>query len=184
MGASEQSGFAGVGTPQDGEQLARFRDQSRRFITAAVVYTHTVAEQLGINTTDLHVLNLLAADGELSAGQLADATGLTSGAVTHVLTRLEAEGWIRRRPDPSDGRRVLVEKLPDPEAVRPLFKPLGMRMASVLMALPPAERDTVIGFFAACNPLLPEAASELRATVIAATAPQSRHCWRSRRRMP
>ncbi len=164
------------------EQLVRFRDQMWRFVTGAVICAQTVAEQLGINATDLHVINLLAAGGRMTAGALGEATGLTSGAVTHVLDRLEAEGWIRRGVDPDDRRRVIVERLPDPERFRPLFKPMGQRLAGVLMAMTPAERDTVIAFLAACNPLLPEAAAALRSEVQhRSTQPATVPCWRPRR---
>lgn len=164
------------------EQLARFGDQMRRFITGAVVYTQTVAERLGINATDLHVLNLLAATGRMTAGALGEATGLTSGAVTHVLDRLEAEGWVQRHTDPDDRRRVVVERMPDPEMFRQLFAPMGKRLAGVLVTMTPAERDAVISFLTACNPLLPEAAVALREQAQQRSAePGTAACWRPRR---
>jgi DNA-binding MarR family transcriptional regulator len=67
------------------------------------------AERLGINETDLHCLNLVENSGGLSAGELAIQSGLTSGAVTGVVDRLERVGYARRVPDPADRRRVKVE---------------------------------------------------------------------------
>jgi DNA-binding MarR family transcriptional regulator len=70
------------------------------------------AQRLGVNETDLHCLNIIENSGGLSAGELAVQSGLTSGAVTGVLDRLERAGYARRVPDPADRRRVKVEVTP------------------------------------------------------------------------
>src|SRR5919197_5711414 len=67
-----------------------------------------VAERLGLNRTDLRCLDWLF-DGPKSAGQLAAATALSSAATTALLDRLEQRGLVRRVPDPTDRRKVLVE---------------------------------------------------------------------------
>src|SRR5690349_17459465 len=58
---------------------------------------------------DLQVLDLLESVGAATAGQLADLTGLSTGAITGMLNRLEEAGLVRRERDPSDGRRVIVQ---------------------------------------------------------------------------
>lgn len=70
------------------------------------------AERLGVNVTDLHCLNIIENSGGLSAGELAVESGLTTGAVTGVIDRLERAGYARRVPDPSDRRRVRVQVTP------------------------------------------------------------------------
>jgi DNA-binding MarR family transcriptional regulator len=70
------------------------------------------AEQLGVNHTDLHCLNVIENSGGLTAGKLAAQSGLTNGAVTGVLDRLERAGFAQRVPDPTDRRRVNVEVTP------------------------------------------------------------------------
>lgn len=70
------------------------------------------AERLGVNETDLHCLNIVENSGGLSAGELAVESGLTPGAVTGVVDRLERAGLARRVPDPGDRRRVKVEVTP------------------------------------------------------------------------
>jgi DNA-binding MarR family transcriptional regulator len=67
------------------------------------------AERLGVNRTDLHCLNIIENRGGLTAGELAAEAGLTTGAVTGVIDRLERVGYARRVPDPADRRRVKVE---------------------------------------------------------------------------
>jgi DNA-binding MarR family transcriptional regulator len=68
-----------------------------------------VTELLGINRTDARCLDILDQQGRMSAGQLASASGLTTGAVTAVVDRLERAGYAQRVADPEDRRRVLVE---------------------------------------------------------------------------
>ncbi|HVW47354.1 MAG TPA: MarR family transcriptional regulator, partial [Solirubrobacterales bacterium] len=64
---------------------------------------------LGVNRTDGRCLDLIDQAGRISAGELAAQAGLTSGAMTAVVDRLEDKGYVRRVPDPADRRRVLLE---------------------------------------------------------------------------
>lgn len=75
-------------------------------------FENLAADRLGINRTDLHCLNAIENAGGLTAGELAAEVGLTSGAVTGVIDRLEQAGFARRVPDPADRRRVKVEVTP------------------------------------------------------------------------
>jgi DNA-binding MarR family transcriptional regulator len=75
-------------------------------------FDNLAAERLGVNRTDLHCLNTIENAGGLTAGELARETGLTTGAVTGVIDRLERAGYARRVPDPGDRRRVKVEVTP------------------------------------------------------------------------
>lgn len=91
------------------ELIAAFRasgNQDRAFENLA-------ADRLGVNSTDLHCLNAIENAGGLTAGELAAEVGLTSGAVTGVVDRLERAGFARRIPDPADRRRVKVEVTPE-----------------------------------------------------------------------
>ena len=67
------------------------------------------AQRLGVNETDLHCLNIVENAGGITAGKLAVLSGLTTGAVTGVIDRLEHHGFARRVPDPEDRRRVRIE---------------------------------------------------------------------------
>jgi DNA-binding MarR family transcriptional regulator len=71
-----------------------------------------VAERLAINRTDLACLNSLYRRGAMTAGQLADESGLTPGAITTALDRLERASYAQRTRDEVDRRRVLVELTP------------------------------------------------------------------------
>jgi DNA-binding MarR family transcriptional regulator len=75
-------------------------------------FDNLAAERLGVNDTDLHCLNIIENSGGLAAGELAARSGLTNGAITGVLDRLEKAGFARRVADPVDRRRVNVEVTP------------------------------------------------------------------------
>jgi DNA-binding MarR family transcriptional regulator len=72
-------------------------------------FDNLAARQLGVNETDLHCLNIIENSGGLTAGNLAAEAGLTTGAVTGVIDRLERAGFARRVADPGDRRRVKLE---------------------------------------------------------------------------
>jgi len=67
------------------------------------------AERYGLNRTDLHCLELLGRAGTITPTALAAALGFTTGGVTTVIDRLDQAGYARRRPDPIDRRRLVVE---------------------------------------------------------------------------
>ncbi len=91
------------------ELLQELGDVVRANQRATAVVDELVAELMGVNRTDGRCLDLLEHEGRMSAGDLARASGLTTGAVTGVIDRLERAGYARRVADPSDRRRVLVE---------------------------------------------------------------------------
>ena len=73
----------------------------------------TVAVRFGLSESDIETLEQLIDMGATTAGRLSEITGLTSGAVTRVIDRLEQAGYVRRIPDPADRRRVIVEVVPE-----------------------------------------------------------------------
>jgi DNA-binding MarR family transcriptional regulator len=92
-----------------------------------------VADYLGINRTDARCLDIIERLGGVTAGRLARESGLSTGAVTTVLDRLERSGLARRTSDPGDRRRVLVEMTPaaraaNEELQRPLVEAAAEQM--------------------------------------------------------
>ena len=88
---------------------AQTTEQVRRQQIAYDRFHDAVAAFFGVNRTDLRCLDLLDLRGRQAAGELSQATGLTTGAVTTMLDRLERAGYVQRVRDPDDRRRVLVE---------------------------------------------------------------------------
>ncbi len=96
----------------------------------SVLMSDTIAGRVGLNSTDLECLDLLFLAGPTTAGRLAEHTGLTTGAMTAVLDRLERARFLRRRRDADDRRRVLVEVLPRAlETLGPFYAPLATAMS-------------------------------------------------------
>ncbi len=88
---------------------AELGDEVRANQRATDTVDELLAESLGINRTDARCMDILDQHGRMSAGDLAQESRLTTGAITAVIDRLERAGLARRVPDPSDRRRVLVE---------------------------------------------------------------------------
>src|SRR5690348_2021130 len=90
------------------EKRADLARELRQFQGLGASFFRAAATRIGLNATDIQVLDILESDGPSTAGQLADLTGLTTGAITGMLNRLEEAGLVRRERDPNDGRRVIV----------------------------------------------------------------------------
>jgi DNA-binding MarR family transcriptional regulator len=107
------------------EELTR---ELRQFTGLAASFFRAAAARLALTVTDLQVMDILESTGSSTAGQLADLTGLTTGAITGMLNRLEQAGLVRRERDPNDGRRVIVrlERGKDEiHKIGPIFDALG-----------------------------------------------------------
>jgi DNA-binding MarR family transcriptional regulator len=89
--------------------LAALAAEVRRHQNAQDIFDDVACEWLGINRTDARCLDIVDLHGRISAGELARESGLSTGAITTVLDRLERAGFVRRVRDPEDRRRVLVE---------------------------------------------------------------------------
>lgn len=93
-------------------ELAR---ELRQFTGLASSFFRAASARVGMTVTDIQVIDILDSAGPATAGQLADLTGLTTGAITGMLNRLEESGLVRRERDPNDGRKVIVRLVPDKE---------------------------------------------------------------------
>ena len=96
-----------------GPLLEALHRASRQLTNQNGIYTDAVAAKLGLNRTDLDCLSIVHLAGSATAGELAEITGLTTGAVTGVIDRLVQAGYVRRDADPDDRRRVIVRAVPD-----------------------------------------------------------------------
>ena len=90
------------------EILGELARELRQSTSLGASFFRAAAARQGMTVTDLQVMDLLESTGPSTAGQLADLTGLTTGAITGMLNRLEEAGLVRRERDESDGRRVIV----------------------------------------------------------------------------
>ncbi|WP_158882035.1 MarR family winged helix-turn-helix transcriptional regulator [Amycolatopsis anabasis] len=131
--------------PVPPDVLERFGELGRENSTLAVLRHARIAEQMGLSGTDHKALDLVSrAEGPLTAGRIAQLTGLSTGAVTGVIDRLERGGFVRRVRDREDRRKVLVEIVPmDMERYAPLFESALVAVEEVLEGFSPEERDAI-----------------------------------------
>ena len=107
------------------ELEAAFGNAVRAYQTGVDNFDQAMADHIGINRTDARCIDLIDQAGGMTAGELASAAGLTTGAVTAVIDRLEKAGVAQRVADPTDRRRVRIEATPKLwELSEPLIGPM------------------------------------------------------------
>lgn len=99
--------------PDRASAIADLMRAGRENSRLSMVFRYAIAERLGLTVSDLECLDFLADVGPATAGQVAERTNLTTGAVTSVLRRLQQAGWVTTERDPADRRRVIVTLRPE-----------------------------------------------------------------------
>jgi DNA-binding MarR family transcriptional regulator len=122
------------------------------------------ARGLGVNRTDARCLDIVERFGPISAGELGTEAGLTTGAVTAVIDRLVAKGYLRRVADPGDRRRVLVELTAELEKrAGHFYAPLAQRSFPMLSRYTMAELELVTRFLHEGTEMVERRVEEIRA---------------------
>ncbi|MCC8980987.1 MarR family transcriptional regulator [Bradyrhizobium sp. 10BB] len=88
--------------------MQQLEEAMRRSSAQGVMYGQAVANMAGISNSDMECMDILNLEGRVTAGRLAEVTGLTTGAITGVVDRLEKAGYVRRERDESDRRKVFI----------------------------------------------------------------------------
>jgi len=129
---------------------ARMADVMRDFMARAVLFQDAVARSGGLNSTDMQTVSLLLSQGAATPGELAERTGLSAGgAITAVIDRLEAAGYVTRSRDSVDRRRVIVTADVDAvmERVGPVYGRVAARWADYLDMLSEEQIEFAITLF-------------------------------------
>lgn len=106
----------------------------REFATAMVNFHEAIGRPLGLSASERKCMDLLQRLGPVTAGTIVEHTGLTTGAVTGLVDRLEKAGYARRTRDPHDRRKVRVELVPNSEVdalLAAVFVPFGQDMTEL-----------------------------------------------------
>jgi DNA-binding HxlR family transcriptional regulator len=112
------------------------------------------AARVGMTVTDMQVIDILDSTGPATAGQLADLTGLTTGAITGMLNRLEEGGFVLRERDPNDGRRVIVRLTSGKDSMHgigPIFDSLGRAWNEMASDYDDEQLALLLGFLKRSN---------------------------------
>jgi DNA-binding MarR family transcriptional regulator len=135
----------------------------REYLAAINLNGQATAEALGLHPTDSYALNVLELAGPVTAGELSERTGLTTGAATRLIDRLERAGRVRRRADPADRRRVIVETVPLPAGeLDEALAPARRHLAEVFLAYDHAQLEVLFDYFTRAVAALRDATAELR----------------------
>jgi DNA-binding MarR family transcriptional regulator len=127
------------------------------------ISTYRVASVAGLNYSDLAVLDVLARDGTQSPTDLARRTGIHAATMTGVLARLEKAGWIVRRPDTADGRRVQIESAGFARLTA-IYRDGNRRLDDVDAGLTAEQAGTVLEYVRAVTRAVRASSLELGAT--------------------
>jgi DNA-binding MarR family transcriptional regulator len=116
------------------ELLRKLSDLGRKIITQTVFLHQAIAQSVGLNATDTKCVDIILSDpqGAMTAGRISELTGLTTGAVTHILDRLEKRGFVERVRDTADRRRVFVRvRAASLKPVLPKYEAIGKAFMGV-----------------------------------------------------
>lgn len=139
------SSVSGRDTEPRADLIMRLAQSGRENSTATVLLHNAIADRVGLNATESKTLDLLARHGPLTAGEIARQTGLASASVTSLIDSLERKGFVHRRRDDQDRRRVIVE--PVMEKIKefgPHFAVFGELTDELIANYKPAELELIL----------------------------------------
>ena len=135
--------------------VAALGEGMRKASAQGVLFGQAVAQRLGINPSDLECLDLVVMSGGVTAGQLAEATGLTTGAITGVIDRLEKSGFVMRDRDSEDRRKVYVRAVPTrTRGANPFYGPLEEAFNAMLQGYSEEQLELLNGFLTRSHQLM------------------------------
>jgi DNA-binding MarR family transcriptional regulator len=117
-------------------------DKLREMSTETVMFHQAVADELGLYITDHKCMDIIHRFGAMPAGRLGEMTGLTTGAITGMIDRLEKAGYVNRANDPKDRRKTIVEPTGNKKLkkkIESIFMPLRQRMHNLLSSRSESE---------------------------------------------
>jgi DNA-binding MarR family transcriptional regulator len=113
--------------------LARLQAELTQTIADGILFQEAVADRLGLSLSDFKCLTTVSGHEHATAGDIAARTGLTTGAVTRMIDRLERGGWVYREHDHHDRRRVIVRPVLERQTeIWPLFEGMTNAWAEAL----------------------------------------------------
>src|SRR4051812_43568009 len=148
---------------------------ARRSSAQGVMFSQTVANCVGMSSSDLECLDFLNLEGRVTAGRLAEVTGLTTGAITGVVDRLEKAGLVRRERDAADRRKVYIAVVPESVAkIGRFYVPMQAAMQKLWSTYSDAELQLLLRFASEGYRAVLEATEALKELINAPTAPKAK----------
>jgi len=134
-------------TPDRPAVLAAVLREVRRMTAQSVLISEAVSARFGLSSSDLECLDLALLSGGATAGEFAKATGLTTGAITGVIDRLEQAGFVRRERHPTDRRKVVVRaRTAMTRRIAPLYDSLQREMTALWSSYSDDQLAVILDF--------------------------------------
>lgn len=147
----------------DKDQIRRIRKLSQQHAYTSIHMHEAVARKAGLPGTDHKYLGFLIEKGPMTAGELSNLTGLTTGAITGLIDRFEKKGLVKRQYAENDRRKVFI--VPDTEKIMALLEPLyrEFRAASekLIASFSDKEIEAVATYFQQAIDLMNETTNKL-----------------------
>ena len=138
----------------------------RKSSALGVIFGQTVANKVGMSSSDLECLDFLNIESRVTAGRLAELTGLTTGAITGMVDRLEKAGWVRRERDDNDRRKVFIAIVPENIAkIGRYYEPLQRAVQRDWEGYTDAELKLLLRFMTQGYTTMLDVTEELKAMV-------------------
>lgn len=151
----------------DKDRIESVTDLGKRFSDATIQLHEAIAQKAGLTGADHKYLNYLIRTGPVTAGELARLAGLTTGAVTGVIDRLEEKGLVKREFIEQDRRKVII--VPDLEKTQSLLAPsfqlLKEKVLNLVEKLTDEEIIVVENYLNNAITVLKEVTSDLRSDI-------------------
>lgn len=149
--------------PTRAELVVRLQADVAETVSDGVALQEALAGRLGLTVSDLRAITLLMRKGTVSTSELGDAAGLTSGAATRMVDRLERAGWVERFMDSRDRRRVLIMmKKARRGEIGEIYAEMSQSWISALADKSDAQIETVLEIFDRMRGVAREHAAALR----------------------
>lgn len=141
----------------------RFRTASRQYSDASVLMHEAIARKAGLSGADHKYLGLILQHKELTAGDISKLTGLTTGAVTGLIDRLEKKKLLKRQLTKDDRRKVII--IPNPEnsmkLLQPIFSELQQKTANLIASFTEKEIEIIERYFLEATAIMKETTGNL-----------------------
>ena len=135
-----------------------------RELSARTIFLHqAIADRFGMSITDHKCLDILVQHGPMTAGKLAEASGLTTGAITGVVDRLEKMNFVVRTADAADRRKTVIVVLPERlHEISALFRALAEQTEALMARYSPREQAAINDFAARTGAMIESFVADLQ----------------------
>ncbi|MDG3584113.1 MULTISPECIES: MarR family winged helix-turn-helix transcriptional regulator [Galbibacter] len=146
------------------ETTKNFSQISRAYSDTSILMHEAIARKVGLSGTDHKYLGLIIEYEEMTAGKIAEITGLTTGSVTGLIDRLEKKKLVRRKADKNDRRKVLI--VPNVTKImgllQPIFSDLQRRTQELIDTFSDEEINAIIRYFLSATEIMKTVTMDLK----------------------